>query len=78
MSDKAETKRETEDAKRVKEAEAMVRKEAEWVATQDCYRRCFLACYLEVERYIRNPLSLLKESSIRTLLFGTDRSPNAS
>lgn len=56
----------------------LMQQEAEWVATQDCYRRCFLACYLEVERYIRNPLSLLKEPSIRSLLFGTDRSPKAT
>ncbi|MFC1540268.1 radical SAM protein [Gemmatimonadota bacterium] len=56
----------------------LMRQEASWLASPDCSERCFLACYLEVERYIRDPLSLLKESAIRPLLIGRNRTPTPS
>jgi MoaA/NifB/PqqE/SkfB family radical SAM enzyme len=39
-------------------------------ADPDCCRRCFLACYLEVDRYINNPASLLREEVFRGWIRG--------
>lgn len=48
----------------------LMQREADYSFLEDCSRRCFLACYLDVEEYIRNPLSLIKEFPIRQWLFG--------
>jgi MoaA/NifB/PqqE/SkfB family radical SAM enzyme len=48
----------------------LMREEAQYTVDPDCSRRCFLACYLEVERYIRNPFSILKEIPVKRWLFG--------
>jgi MoaA/NifB/PqqE/SkfB family radical SAM enzyme len=42
-------------------------------ADPDCRNRCFLACYLEVDRYIRNPMSLLREEALRGWIRGRNR-----
>jgi len=47
----------------------LMQKEAELNFFPDCSSRCFLACYLDVEQYINNPFSLLKEFSIRQWVF---------
>jgi MoaA/NifB/PqqE/SkfB family radical SAM enzyme len=39
----------------------------------DCHERCFLACYLEVEQYVGNPLRLAREVSFRNLAIGPGR-----
>lgn len=48
----------------------LMRQEAHWTADRDCGHRCFLACYVEVEQYIRNPLMILGEAQIQRLVFG--------
>jgi MoaA/NifB/PqqE/SkfB family radical SAM enzyme len=48
----------------------LMQKEAEYIFFEECSDRCFLACYVDVEHYIRNPLSLLKELQIRKWVFG--------
>ncbi len=49
----------------------LMRKESEWMDTyEECRERCFLACYLEVERYVKSPLSLLNEMQFRQLTIG--------
>ena len=50
----------------------LMRREAQWDTGPQCRDRCFLACYLEVERYLRRPLSLLREVSIRSWLLGRE------
>jgi MoaA/NifB/PqqE/SkfB family radical SAM enzyme len=52
----------------------LMQKESEWVADTHCHERCFLACYLDVERYIRNPFSLVRELPMRRYLLGRDGS----
>lgn len=37
---------------------------------QECSERCFLACYVDVENYLKNPLSLLDELPVRNWVFG--------
>ena len=49
----------------------LMQKEAELNFFPDCSTRCFLACYLDVAQYINNPFSLLKEFSIRQMVFKT-------
>jgi MoaA/NifB/PqqE/SkfB family radical SAM enzyme len=48
----------------------LMQKEARWMTYQECSRRCFLACYLEVERYLTNPLSVLTELPLKRIVFG--------
>lgn len=48
----------------------LMHQEAECDLFKECSNRCFLACYVDVERYIRNPLSLFKEPPIRQWMFG--------
>jgi MoaA/NifB/PqqE/SkfB family radical SAM enzyme len=43
----------------------LMQREAEWIEEPECSSRCYLACYVEVERYLRNPLSALKELPMR-------------
>ena len=42
-------------------------------ADPDCRHRCFLACYLEVDRYIHNPASLLREEALRGWIRGRNQ-----
>jgi len=39
----------------------LMRNETIWRAGSNCRDRCFLACYIEVEKYLRQPFSLLRE-----------------
>lgn len=48
----------------------LMQKESEWIADSNCRHRCFLACYLEVERYIKNPFSIFKEIPIKRWILG--------
>jgi MoaA/NifB/PqqE/SkfB family radical SAM enzyme len=48
----------------------LMQEEADCASLEDCARRCFLACYLDVEGYIRDPFSLIKEFPIREWVFG--------
>ncbi len=49
----------------------LMRNEAEWMHTyNECHERCFLACFIEVERYVNNPLRLLNEMQFRQLTIG--------
>ena len=44
----------------------LMRQEAEWMHNRpECRDRCFLACYLEVASYVKNPLRLLREIPFR-------------
>ncbi|UCG62246.1 MAG: radical SAM protein [Candidatus Zixiibacteriota bacterium] len=50
---------------------SLMKEKGEWMDKYlDCRRRCFLACYMEVERYVRNPLCVLREVPFRTLTLG--------
>lgn len=51
----------------------LMRQEAEWVAAPDCARRCYLACYVEVEQYLNNPLAAVAELSMRRAILGRER-----
>lgn len=51
----------------------LMRMESEWIAHTECPRRCFLACYIDVENYIRHPLALLEEPEMKKYLFGRRR-----
>jgi MoaA/NifB/PqqE/SkfB family radical SAM enzyme len=46
----------------------LMQEEADWITEPACGRRCFLACYLEVERYLRRPLTVLENVPLRNLL----------
>ena len=48
----------------------LMRKETSWFNHSGCSDRCFLACYLEVEQYLKHPFSLLKEIPFKNLLLG--------
>jgi len=48
----------------------LMRKEAEWIADTRCSERCFLACYLEVDQYVNDPLPLVREFPVRQYLVG--------
>ena len=48
----------------------LMRQEAERIVEPDCARRCFLACYVEVDAYLKNPLSAVREMWMRRVLFG--------
>lgn len=47
----------------------LMQKEAEQRFFKECSARCFLACYVDVEQYIKHPLLLLKEHWIRDWVF---------
>ena len=47
----------------------LMQKEADWIFLKECSARCFLACYVDVEHYIKNPFLLLKEFPIRQFVF---------
>jgi MoaA/NifB/PqqE/SkfB family radical SAM enzyme len=51
----------------------LMRHEAEWITAPACMRRCFLACYLEVEQYVKNPLAAVAEPSMRRAVMGRIR-----
>jgi MoaA/NifB/PqqE/SkfB family radical SAM enzyme len=46
----------------------LMQREAEWITDPVCGERCFLACYLEVERYLKRPLSVLENVPLRRML----------
>jgi MoaA/NifB/PqqE/SkfB family radical SAM enzyme len=48
----------------------LMRCEAAWATRPECSRRCYLECYLEVERYLRTPLAALSEAWMRRTLLG--------
>jgi len=48
----------------------LMRQEATWASGPECARRCYLECYLEVERYLRRPLAALSEVWMRRTLLG--------
>jgi MoaA/NifB/PqqE/SkfB family radical SAM enzyme len=55
---------------------SLMKDKGEWMDKyQDCRRRCFLACYMEVEQYVGNPLRLLREIPFRTLTLGRKITP---
>lgn len=50
---------------------SLMRKRGQWMdGVRECQHRCFLACYMEVEQYVRNPLRLLREMSFRHMTLG--------
>ena len=48
----------------------LMRQEAERIVEPDCARRCFLACYVEVDAYLKNPLAAVREVWMRHVLLG--------
>jgi len=61
---------------------SLMKEKGEWMdKSSTCRERCFLACYMEVEQYVTNPLRLFKEIPFRRLTLGRkiglvkDRSP---
>jgi MoaA/NifB/PqqE/SkfB family radical SAM enzyme len=48
----------------------LMQQEVEWSADPDCVRRCFLACYVEVDAYLESPLSAIGETWMRRVLLG--------
>jgi MoaA/NifB/PqqE/SkfB family radical SAM enzyme len=53
---------------------AMMRAQAGWSdAAPECRERCWLACYLEVEQYLRNPAHLVAEAAMRGWVFAARR-----
>jgi MoaA/NifB/PqqE/SkfB family radical SAM enzyme len=48
----------------------LMRREFEWIEREECRRRCYLACYLEVEQYLWHPLSLIGETRMRQWISG--------
>lgn len=56
----------------------LMRQESDWVASPECSRRCFLACYVEVEQYLKNPLSAVAELSLRRAMLGRRRRSRAT
>jgi MoaA/NifB/PqqE/SkfB family radical SAM enzyme len=55
----------------------LMRQEVDWNAAPACARRCFLACYVEVEQYLKNPLAAIAELSIRRAITGRARPSRA-
>ena len=51
----------------------LMRREAELVAKPECARRCFLACYLEVDAFLANPAAAVGEMWMRRALLGRAR-----
>ncbi len=48
----------------------LMRREGEWITEPDCVRRCFLACYVEVDAYLKSPLAAVGELWMRRALLG--------
>lgn len=48
----------------------LMQKEAKQYFFEECSERCFLACYVDVEQYIRNPSSLMREFPVSHWVFG--------
>ena len=48
----------------------LMRQEAEKIEEPDCVRRCFLACYVEVDAYLENPIAAVREMWMRRVLLG--------
>jgi MoaA/NifB/PqqE/SkfB family radical SAM enzyme len=48
----------------------LMQQEGELTMGPECTRRCFLACFLEVEAYIRRPLAIFEEKHMRQWVFG--------
>jgi MoaA/NifB/PqqE/SkfB family radical SAM enzyme len=46
----------------------LMQREAEAITEARCANRCFLACYLEVERYLDHPLTVIGNLPLRQLL----------
>ena len=62
---------------------ALMQREAEWISDPACAHRCFLACYVEVERYLLHPLAVLENLPLRRLLVNgrrgaVDRAPSGT
>ena len=54
----------------------LMQREAEAITEPRCANRCFLACYLEVERYLDHPLTVIGNLPLRQLLLGRmDKQP---
>jgi MoaA/NifB/PqqE/SkfB family radical SAM enzyme len=50
---------------------ALMREKGQWMdMREECRKRCFLACYMEVEQYVINPLRLIREIPFRKLTLG--------
>jgi MoaA/NifB/PqqE/SkfB family radical SAM enzyme len=48
----------------------LMREKADPRFFEECSERCFLACYVDVEQYIKNPLAILVEQRIRDWALG--------
>lgn len=48
----------------------LMRQNADFSANPDCTKRCFLACYVEVDAYLRNPLTAVGDLWMRKALLG--------
>jgi MoaA/NifB/PqqE/SkfB family radical SAM enzyme len=48
----------------------LMRQEGERISEPDCVRRCFLACYVEVDAYLKNPFAAVEEMWMRRALLG--------
>lgn len=48
----------------------LMQQEADWSTEPECGRRCYLECYLEVERYLQSPFAALSEAWMRRTLLG--------
>ena len=48
----------------------LMQQEGELTSRPECSRRCYLACFIEVETYIRRPLAILEERHMRQWVFG--------
>jgi MoaA/NifB/PqqE/SkfB family radical SAM enzyme len=48
----------------------LMQQESNWSTEPECRQRCYLECYLEVERYLHNPISALSEAWMRQTLLG--------
>jgi hypothetical protein len=48
----------------------LMRQEADLVNPPECTDRCFLACYMEVDSYLKNPFSVLGDPWMRRSLSG--------
>jgi MoaA/NifB/PqqE/SkfB family radical SAM enzyme len=51
----------------------LMRLEADLITDPDCSSRCFLACYVEVDAYLSNPISAVSELWMRRALLGRPR-----
>jgi len=51
----------------------LMQREAEWITDPACATRCFLACYVEVERYLLHPLAVLENLPLRRVVLNGRR-----